>query len=63
MILYDNIKIETSKVHVWREKGMERSESIYRQSKQELEDVQQNLREQKKRIGYEIMIIIKKEYE
>ena len=44
MILYDNIKIETSKVHVWREKGMERSESIYRQSKQELEDIQQKLR-------------------
>lgn len=50
MILYDNIKIETSKVHVWREKGMERSESIYRQSKQELEDVQQKLR----MIGYEL---------
>ena len=50
MILYDNIKIETRTVHVWREKGMERSESIYRQSKQELEDVQQKLR----MIGYEL---------
>ena len=44
IILYDNIKIETSTAHVWREKGMERSESIYRQSKQELEDIQQKLR-------------------